>query len=127
MQNCIAILIASTVAGLVTSQSWDYTAVGPDVWQDYYSGCGGSLQSPINIKTACTVQRSYEPFQFSAAYGNVYKMKLIHSGMSVNGDLADAGGSSLTLTGGGLNGIFDFLAFHLHWGTNYRSGSEHQV
>jgi len=26
-----------------------------------------------------------------------------------------------------LNGIYQFVNFHLHWGENYKSGSEHQV
>ena len=127
MLRFIAMLIASTIPGLVTTQRWDYAAMGPDVWRDYFPVCGRSSQSPINIETARTVQRSYEPFQFSSAYDSAYNMTLTHSGTTVHGDLNEDGDSSLTLTGGGLNGTFAFLAFHLHWGENYRTGSEHQV
>ena len=35
--------------------------------------------------------------------------------------------AAFRLAGGGLNGTFEFVNFHLHWGENHKSGSEHEV
>jgi carbonic anhydrase len=118
------ILIVRVLAGAVTGQNWNYDLLGPSSWPQRYPACGRSAQSPIGIKTACTVYRSFEPFRFSADYTLTNNLTLVHDGTTVDGDYAGTNGSSLTLTGGGLNGTF---TFHLHWGTNYSIGSEHQV
>jgi carbonic anhydrase len=120
-------LIYSFDTCLSSDAIWNYGALGPDVWPDAYPACGGSSQSPINIKTACTKYQSYAPFQFSSAYSATQSFTLTNNGHSIIGTQVDKTKYPLTLTGGGLSEPFTFVDFHLHWGENYKSGSEHQM
>jgi carbonic anhydrase len=107
--------------------SWNYADLGPDVWSDQYPLCIGEFQSPINIRTACTTYQSFQPFNFSEDFYDSHNFTLINNGHTI---LATYTGNilpSFTLTDGGLNGTFQFVNFHLHWGENYKSGSEHQM
>jgi carbonic anhydrase len=106
---------------------WDYSALGPDVWKDFFPACGGSSQSPINIKTACTTFKSFEPFHFSSEYDSVQDFILTNNGHTIAAVQTNKTAFPMQLTGGGLSGTFAFEGFHLHWGENYNSGSEHQV
>ena len=109
------------------TQTWNYANFGPDVWYSIIPACGGRAQSPINIQTACTTYQSIAPFQFSSDYNVPQSFNLINNGVTVSTTLTAADSSSLILSGGGLDGNFSFLEFHLHWGENYGSGSEHEV
>ena len=106
---------------------WDYGALGPDVWSDFYPSCAGTSQSPIDIRTACTTYQSYVPFQFSSGYSATQNFTLMNNGHTIAGTQVDKTTYPLILTGGGLNDTFLFVNFHLHWGENYKSGSEHQL
>jgi carbonic anhydrase len=110
-----------------TDETWNYHNLGPDVWSDAYPSCAGHSQSPINIRTACTIYQPYTPFNFSSTYDLTHDFTLINNGHTIIGTYNGNESSSLKLTGGGLHGTFEFVNFHLHWGENYRSGSEHQV
>lgn len=112
----------------VSSNQWNYGHLGPDIWSDYYPMCAGKSQSPINILSACTKYAKLRPFKFSASHSEKHYFTLKNNGHTVIGIINDAYQQSpLTLTGGGLNGTFKFVNFHLHWGENYKSGSEHQM
>ena len=106
------------------SFEWNYGRFGPDVWYKKFPQCAGEYQSPVNIKTACTIYRQFEPFHFSSAFYKPMKFTLIHDGHSVKGKPL---GEKLFLSGGNLNGTFTFKNFHLHWGPNQNVGSEHQM
>ncbi|CAF1639269.1 unnamed protein product [Rotaria magnacalcarata] len=107
---------------------WNYGEFGPDVWDDEYPSCAGHYQSPINIRTACTIYQSFEPFHFSQDYNVSHNFTLLNNGHSILARYSPENNETLfQVTGGGLNGTFDFLNFHLHWGQNYKSGSEHQI
>jgi carbonic anhydrase len=107
---------------------WNYGQLGPDIWSDYYPLCAGKSQSPINILTACTIYKKFQPFEFTSSYDEKHYFTLMNNGHTIIGTLNNEyKQSSIRLTGGGLNGIFDFVNFHLHWGENYKSGSEHQM
>jgi carbonic anhydrase len=116
-----------TIINQSITDEWNYGAQGPDVWADQYPLCSGHSQSPIDIRTACTVYRRFEPFKFSSTYNQPQNFILINNGHTISGVLTDGNSSLLTLTGGGLDGIYKFSSFHFHWGENYGSGSEHQV
>lgn len=118
------IVICKTEVPEAPSFEWNYGRFGPDVWFKKYPECAGENQSPINIKTACTIYQQFEPFHFSAAYYDSLKFTLVHDGHSVKGVPI---GRKLFLSGGNLNGTFTFINFHLHWGPNENVGSEHQV
>jgi hypothetical protein len=66
-------------------------------------------------------------FSFSSSYDRTYDFKLTNTGYSITGKYNGNDSSPFRLTGGGLQGTFEFVDFHLHWGENYRSGSEHPV
>ena len=111
----------------VFGELWNYGEHGPDVWSDSYPLCASQSQSPINIKTACTAFQSFTPFKFSSAYSNTNNFTLQNNGHTIVGQYSGNDTSPFNLTGGALNGTFRFVNFHLHWGQNYKSGSEHQV
>jgi len=51
-----------------TDENWNYHNLGPDVWSDAYPSCAEHSQSPINIRTACTIYQPHTPFHFSSTY-----------------------------------------------------------
>jgi carbonic anhydrase len=112
----------------VSSNQWNYGKLGPDIWSDTYPLCAGKSQSPINILTACTTYKNLKLFEFNSAYNEKHYFTLKNNGHTIVGTINDEYKQSpILLTGGGLNGTFQFVNFHLHWGENYKSGSEHQV
>ena len=127
MRFYLVILCFFALSCQVNSVIWNYADQGPDVWSDGYPLCAGQSQSPINIKTACTTYRSFTPFNFSSAYNQTQNLTLTNDGHDIAGGREGDGLPPLVLTGGGLEGAYEFLDLHLHWGENYKSGSEHQV
>jgi carbonic anhydrase len=121
------IIFLLTIIHQSVTSDWNYAGLGPDVWPDLFPTCSGSSQSPIDIKTACTTYQSFEPFQFSYAYNLTQNFTLTNNGHTISGEQVDPNAFPLTLSGGGLDGTFTFNNFHLHWGENYNSGSEHQL
>ena len=111
----------------IVSQNWNYGNLGPDVWSNTIPACAGRSQSPINIQTACTTYQRMAPFHFSSAYSIPQSFNLTNNGVTISTGLAAPNSSSPILTGGGLDRTYEFLEFHLHWGENYGSGSEHEV
>ncbi|CAF3441502.1 unnamed protein product [Rotaria socialis] len=108
-------------------QDWNYQDLGPDMWSETYPMCAGTSQSPIIIKTACTTYRTFAPFRFSSDYNLTYNFTLLNNGHTITSTYNSNGSTPFTLSGGGLNGTFQFLNFHVHWDENSKSGSEHQV
>ena len=104
---------------------WDYGEEGPDVWREACPDCGGKRQSPINIRTACTIQDDFNDFYFSPAHMNSIRFTLMNNGHTIRATTEQA--QPLTIRGGNLDGTFVFDSFHLHWGPNHNTGSEHQV
>ena len=100
-------------------------------WSEHFPSAAGSAQSPIDIPIDETVAQSYSPFIFSADCLNPVLLTLTNNGHQVAATLAkNTDGSDpadLNVQGGGLEGIFHFVNFHLHWGRNDRHGSEHEV
>lgn len=127
MRLFIVNLVLLTHYQAIVSQDWNYANLGPDVWSNTIPACAGRSQSPINIQTACTTYQAIAPFQFSAAYRTAQSFNLTNNGVTISTGLAAPGASSLILTGGGLDRSYEFLEFHLHWGENFGSGSEHEV
>ena len=127
MPPLIFIYLLLTNINLIISESWNYHDLGPDTWSETYPSCAAHSQSPINVQTACTTYQSFTPFNFSPDYYIYHNFTLLNNGHSITGTYNRKKSSFLTLTGGGLNGTFQFTNFHLHWGENSKSGSEHQV
>jgi carbonic anhydrase len=113
---------------VVSPNQWNYGQLGPDIWSDYYPLCAGQSQSPINILTACTIYQEFPSFEFIAIDNEKHSMILNNNGNAIVGIMNEEWKQTpIRLTGGGLNGTFDFVNFHLHWGENYKSGSEHRM
>lgn len=125
--SIVFILLQSTDLSRSADAHWDYRSMGPDVWRDSFPACAGNSQSPINILSACTIYQQFEPFHFSEAYDITQDFILTNNGHTIVGQQVNKSAYPLTLTGGGLTEPFTFVNFHLHWGENYASGSEHQM
>ncbi|CAF4861240.1 unnamed protein product [Rotaria sp. Silwood1] len=109
-------------------QHWDYD--DPSKWSEQYPAAKGLCQSPINIKFGETVKQHYPPFTFSPKYKDRLLFTLRNTSKKLTVTLAkkqhNKNQTDLWVTGGGLNGTFHFVNFHLHWGNNDRHGSEHE-
>jgi carbonic anhydrase len=106
------------------NDDWDYSKLGPDVWSERWSTCGGQRQSPINIMTKCTDQRKFDPLNFTSVHDKQILFRMENNGHTIKVHTDTTG---LLVNGGNLNGRFYFDSFHLHWGPNHKSGSEHQM
>jgi len=108
---------------------WDYN--NPVEWGTHFPAANGLCQSPIDIDSHKTVQSVFPKFEFSKKYHSNELFKLINHGHQVTGTLADRiygqNDTDLWFTGGGLEGTFYFVNFHLHWGRDDRHGSEHEI
>lgn len=113
---------------LVLSDQWNYESLGPDIWSDFYPSCAGQSQSPINILTACTTHHSFPPFIFTVETNHEYHFIFKNNGRTILATIDPTHEQfSIRLSGGGLNGTFDLVNFHIHWGENHGCGSEHQM
>ncbi len=115
-----------------TEESNDYWSYdNPSEWPKHFKSASGLCQSPIDINTKQTIGQSYPLFIFSSKYDSNELFKLINNGHQVTATLADhtygQSEKDLWFTGGGIDGIFYFVNFHLHWGRNDRHGSEHEI
>lgn len=96
---------------------------GPELWSEANSDCGGSSQSPINIVTRKTLpDERLTPFKFTG-YDHAFRGQLKNNGHSVKVEVKH----DATVRGGGLEGVYKAVQFHLHWGTNGGPGSEHTI
>ncbi|CAF4827223.1 unnamed protein product, partial [Rotaria sp. Silwood2] len=68
MQLFVILLLLLTNIHRIICESWNYHDLGPDIWSETYPSCAGHSQSPIIIKTACTIYRTFAPFDFSSTY-----------------------------------------------------------
>jgi carbonic anhydrase len=114
LQFFISISLSFTIICPATDNNWNYDDLGPDVWTDTYPLCAGHSQSPIIIRTACTTYQSFAPFHFSSAYDLAHNFTLTNNGHAIIGTYNGNNSSSVKLTGGGVNGAFEFVNFHLH-------------
>ncbi|CAF1015890.1 unnamed protein product [Adineta ricciae] len=111
----------------VIADEWNYNEEGPDVWSDLYPACDGSSQSPIDVDTQTTSYLSFTRFQFNSGYNMAQNFTLKNTGHTIQATYTGNDSSTIAFVGGGLTGSYAFVNFHLHWGENYKSGSEHQV
>ncbi|CAF4364577.1 unnamed protein product [Rotaria sp. Silwood2] len=125
--SVVFILFCSINISLSEVAHWNYADIGPDVWEDSYPICARTIQSPINILTACTVYNEFPTFQFSPDTNVTQNFTVTNNGHTITALQIDSTAFPLTLSGGGLNGTFQFVNLHFHWGENYKSGSEHQI
>jgi len=107
---------------------WSYNDNGEDgpyAWATNFIECAGNAESPIDIIVASTIVSQFTPFVFSEGYNSSQTFTLTNNGHSIQAVQKDPNVAPLQLTGGGLDGVYDFVNFHLHWGDNDAAGSEH--
>ncbi|KAL7870050.1 hypothetical protein AOLI_G00140380 [Acnodon oligacanthus] len=91
------------------------------------SHCSGARQSPINIETAeVQADPSLTAFSFTGFNDSSALLQMENAdGKAVKVSLDD---SKMSVSGGGLSGVYISKQFHLHWGNGSSSaGSEHTV
>ncbi|KAM9425922.1 uncharacterized protein KZ484_014890 isoform 2-T2 [Pholidichthys leucotaenia] len=107
---------------------WCYTGceTTPSKWKDHYCHCGGTRQSPINIKTSDVVlNNDLQPFEFEGFSSDNAIEYIMNNGHTVKCKLTE---NAVKISKGGLNGTYLAIQFHFHWGyTGGHSGSEHTV
>ncbi len=121
---CLISVIIIILVDKIDSADWNYGKLGPEVWSKIFPECGEHSQSPVNIQTACTIQDKFQPFDFKPNDIQHVNFTLQNDGYTIT---AIPDGTKLLLSGGNLNGNYQFINFHLHWGPNENEGSEHQV
>ncbi|XP_046648360.1 carbonic anhydrase 2-like [Daphnia pulicaria] len=108
-----------------SASSWNYQDT--NAWANLpNSACGAKQQSPIDIRPRLSEKKAFSKLSFEN-YGNIDKMGLVNSGSSVVYTLPSTFPKNRvpSISGGGLNDVYNFIQFHLHWGANSAKGSEH--
>jgi len=106
--------------------SWGYCkSNGPDTWSKVAPAANGKRQSPIDIITASAkYDETLAAKPFKVSYDASKAQKLLNNGHSAQVTF-DSEGSSLE--GGPLSHKYQVAQFHLHWGKDNNSGSEHRI
>ncbi|XP_008288765.1 carbonic anhydrase 4a [Stegastes partitus] len=95
----------------------------PEKWDHSFKDCAGTRQSPINIVTRKTLKdERLTPIQFKN-YQQIFRSNIKNNGHSVQVGIPHLS----TISGGGLEGTYKAVQFHLHWGKNGGPGSEHTI
>uniref|UniRef100_A0A3B3CI84 Carbonic anhydrase n=1 Tax=Oryzias melastigma TaxID=30732 RepID=A0A3B3CI84_ORYME len=128
----LSVLISLCAAPLVGSSDWCYNTCvdhSPSHWSSVPEwSCGGSHQSPIDIQTSSVesdpnlVNFTFEGFDSTQAIKSI-----TNNGHTVECELGE---KLVKVSGGGLNGTYNVLQFHFHWGKAdyvHHPGSEHTV
>lgn len=100
-------------------------ALGPDHWGDSYAQCSGKHQSPIDIDSAHVTRTVLPKLKMEGFFSTEGDTILTN-----NGHTAMMTTDSLTLpiiSGGPLNGVYEFSQLHFHWGDNDTHGSEDEI
>jgi len=105
------------------SSEWTYEGpFGVEHWKDFYEHCGGSKQSPVDIKPKDAISKSFGSFD-KKAFTTPESMTLKNTGHSIK--VSVKGGYTLKENVANLPGAFKAVQFHFHWGNT--TGSEHTV
>ena len=88
----------------------------------------GQRGSPINLENP--VLTSYPPFKFDHYDTAIPSMTLTNTGHTLLLSLPKKHSTDQipAISGGGLNGTFNFVQLHFHWGSDLKKGgSEHLI
>uniref|UniRef100_UPI0037E86417 uncharacterized protein n=1 Tax=Semicossyphus pulcher TaxID=241346 RepID=UPI0037E86417 len=129
LSSLLLCLCLGALANCAAGSQWCYTGCEhtPSNWKDISgSFCGKNKQSPINITTShVKIDQNLRNFTF-VNFSSQHIIKSIkNTGHTVKGILKD---NEAEVSGGGLNGTYSTIQFHLHWGdTEHHPGSEHTI
>ncbi|XP_062334003.1 carbonic anhydrase 15 [Osmerus eperlanus] len=99
----------------------------PYAWGEIYSSCHPLLDehhSPINLDHHMTRNDTLEALQlegFDTVQSGRWKLK--NNGHSIVLEV----GTGMSVSGGGLPGVYHTVQLHFHWGSTSSNGSEHTV
>ena len=105
--------------------NWGYSGKkGPANWE---ATCAtGKSQSPINLENQVFDKSLVlDPFSFEN-----YQTLLVGAKLNNNGHTVQLNAPSnfvAQISGGGLNGTYQFAQLHFHWGDTKEQGSEHTM
>jgi len=124
-------LLLISIPLLIEAADWDYSddgKYGPKNWGKVNAQCDGTVQSPIDYKSAdvtfgkkigeITLKGYGEPTPGS-------NVTLLNNGHTLQVGLYDR--HAHNMSGGSLPGKFTFAQIHFHWGNSSTEGSEHIV
>ncbi|XP_046901666.1 carbonic anhydrase 15 [Hypomesus transpacificus] len=99
----------------------------PYAWGEIYSSCHPLLDehhSPINLDHHMTRNNTLEALQLEG-FDTVQlgRWKLKNNGHSIVLEV----GSGMSVSGGGLPGVYNTVQLHFHWGSTSSNGSEHTM
>ncbi|XP_034563715.1 carbonic anhydrase 4-like [Notolabrus celidotus] len=130
--HLFSFMLCLSVGALVkcaAGSDWCYTGCEhtPAHWKDIPGTfCGKKRQSPIDIVTS-NVKPDQNLLNFTFVnFSSQHVIKsIVNNGHTVKCILAK---DESEVSGGGLNGTYSTIQFHLHWGdTEHHPGSEHMV
>lgn len=99
-------------------------SIGPHTWAENFEEARGPRQSPINISTnEVTLDPRLSSKQLTWSWPN----KTIDVTNTGYGWKAHVHGEETSLQGGPLKDTYQLEQYHMHWGPDHSSGSEHLV
>ncbi|XP_060077428.1 uncharacterized protein LOC132556981 [Ylistrum balloti] len=122
------VLVYGVIHVIKGGGQWSYEgSTGPGNWGDVSEICDRNSQSPIDIPDQVYYNPELGGFNFNNYDITTYfTLRLHNNGHGATVDIA-SGTRSVTVSGGGLNGIYKAAQFHFHWGSDDNQGSEHTV
>uniref|UniRef100_A0A182IYA9 carbonic anhydrase n=1 Tax=Anopheles atroparvus TaxID=41427 RepID=A0A182IYA9_ANOAO len=100
-------------------------AKGPSHWGEQYNSCTGKHQSPININSLDVKKVNLPPLVFQGFDVAPKETNLTNNGHTVFVTMDSE--VTPTVSGGPLNGVYEYSQLHFHWGDNDTFGSEDMI
>ncbi|XP_075144686.1 carbonic anhydrase 2-like [Haematobia irritans] len=108
------------------NDQWSY--YDAHFWGERFPGCYGYWQSPLHLVSSETIQIPLPQLQFVNYDVPLRSIVLNNTGKTVQFKiLPTINGVRPLIKGGILNGIFEAVDVHFHWGSRKTKGSEHVI
>lgn len=118
-----AIFVLLTGCQVCWSQDFGYNGEkGPSHWGEQYNECTGKHQSPINIDLLSVKRVVLPSLKMTGFDVPPDRTTLKNNGHTVMITIESQ--IKPTISGGPLDGDYEFAQFHFHWGDNDTFGSE---
>ncbi|KAL0965630.1 hypothetical protein UPYG_G00283730 [Umbra pygmaea] len=123
----ITVLIMSVTLSHTDDFCYDNHHCDPYAWGDWFQSCHPILEahhSPINLDHSMSRNDSLDALLldgFNASHTGHWKLK--NNGHSIVLEV----GNGMSVSGGGLPGLYHTTQLHFHWGSLISNGSEHTV
>jgi len=119
------LILFSAFLAYSAESHWGYNGrQGQENWCNVESTCCGPRQSPIALTTTTTYV-PVSPLKFTNYKSTPKSVTMENNGHSVKIEFSKDVQPSIS--GGGLNGTYNFDSLHFHWGKQNNLGSEHII